>query len=186
FSFVLWQLRKRRLFAFRDLTGARPFFYSLHNDSLLFSNSLQAILCVPSASRQFDEEFFGDFLLGSPNYDPSRSVYREIRRLPPGHFLQLSESGFSVRRIAHLPLEDVLVLKDGREYVEEFQRLLSEALADRLPSDDTTIMLSGGLDSTTLAALAVNLRTKHSASVDLRLRAFSADSRPIFDDPEGH
>ena len=186
FSFVLWNARERRLFAFRDLTGARPFFYSFRSGSLLFSNTLQGILCVPAVPRQMDEEFLGDFLLGLPNYDPSRSVYREIRRLPPGHVLQLSESGFSVRRIAQMPVEDVLVLKDDREYVEEFRRLLSEALSDRLPSDDTTIMLSGGLDSTTLAALAVNLRTKHSTAADLRLRAFSSDSRPIFDDPEGH
>jgi asparagine synthase (glutamine-hydrolysing) len=186
FSFVLWQPRQRALFAFRDLTGARPFFYSFLSGSLLFSNTLQAILSVASASRQIDEEFLGDFLLGQPNCDPSRTVYREIRRLPPGHLLQLSEGGFCVRRIAHLPVEDVLLFTDARQYVEEFRRLLSEALSDRLPSDDTTIMLSGGLDSTTLAALAVRLRTKHSASADLRLRAFSADSRPIFDDPEGH
>jgi asparagine synthase (glutamine-hydrolysing) len=186
FSFVLWNARRRRLFAYRDLTGARPFFYSAGGDFLLFSNTLQATICVPYVSRQLDEEFLGDFLLGLPNYDPSRTVYREIRRLPPGHLLQLSESGFSVRRIGHMPVEDVLLLKHDREYLEEFRRLLSEALSDRLPQDDTTIMLSGGLDSTTLAALAVELRTKHSNAGALRLRAFSADSKPIFDDPEGH
>ena len=173
FSFVLWNARRRRLFAYRDLTGARPFFYSVGGDFLFFSNTLQATICVPYVSRQLDEKFLGDFLLGLPNYDPSRTVYREIRRLPPGHLLELSECGFSVRRIGHMPVEDVLLLKHDREYVEEFRRLLSEALSDRLPQDDTTIMLSGGLDSTTLAALAVELRTRHSDAGDLRLRAFS-------------
>jgi asparagine synthase (glutamine-hydrolysing) len=185
FSFVLWNARERRLFAFRDLTGARPFFYSFRSGSLLFSNTLPAILCVPAVPRQMDEEFLGNFLLGWPYYDPSRTVYREIRRLPPGHLLQLSQGDFSVRRVAHMPVEEVLLFKDDREYVEEFRRLLSEALSDRLPSNDTTIMLSGGLDSTTLAALAVDLRKKHSPEADLRLRAFSVDSKPIFDDPEG-
>ena len=186
FSFVLWQPGNRRLFAFRDLTGARPFFYSLRSGCLFFSNTLQAIFRGPSDSLQIDEEFLGDFLLGLPYYDPSRTVYREIRRLPPGHLLQLSGDGFSVRRIARMPVEDVLQFRDDREYVEEFRRLLSQALSDRLPPAATTIMLSGGLDSTTLAALAVNLRTKRSSAADLKLRAFSVDCRPVFDDPEGH
>src|SRR5262249_36514177 len=56
FSFVLWNARRRRLFAYRDLTGARPFFYSVGGDFLLFSNTLQAAICVPYVSRQFDEE----------------------------------------------------------------------------------------------------------------------------------
>jgi asparagine synthase (glutamine-hydrolysing) len=185
FSFALWKPRERSLLAFRDLTGSRPFFYSYRDGVLVFSNTMQAVLSAPSVSRQIDEEFLGDFLLGSPYYEPNRTVYREVRRLPPGHLLELSETGLSIRRVAHMPVEDVLLLKDDREYVEEFQRLLSEALSDRLPLDDTTIMLSGGLDSATLAALAVALRKKQSATADLRLRAFSTDSQPIFDDPEG-
>ena len=85
FSFAFWNPRERKIIAYRDLTGQRPFFYSNHNDVLIFSNTMQAVLSVSSVSRELDEEFIADFLLGDPYHNPNRAVYRDIRRLPPGH-----------------------------------------------------------------------------------------------------
>jgi asparagine synthase (glutamine-hydrolysing) len=158
FSFVLWNQRQRKLLGYRDLTGARPFFYAKQNQALIFSNTMQALLATSFVSRELDEEFIADFLLGSPYHDPSRTVYRDIRRLPAGHLLGFASGGFSVRRIANMPVEDVLVLKHDEEYIEEFRRRFSQSVRDRLPEVSTTILLSGGLDSTTLAACAVSLR----------------------------
>jgi asparagine synthase (glutamine-hydrolysing) len=184
FSFVLWKPRERKIVAYRDLTGQRPFFYSNHDNVLIFSNTIQAVLTASSGSRELDEEFIADFLLGSPYHDPSRTVYRDIRRLPPGHLLELSESGLSVRRIAHTSVEDLLILKRDEGYIEEFRRLFTQSVRDQLPPIDTTISLSGGLDSTTLAACAVALRKQASSGSGLNLRALSVDSRPVVDDPE--
>jgi asparagine synthase (glutamine-hydrolysing) len=183
-SFALWNSRQRKLIAYRDLTGQRPFFYSNYNDVLIFSNTIQAVLSASFVSRELDEEFIADFLLGSPYQNPSRTVYRDIRRLPPGHLLEFSKSGFSVRRIANTPVEDVLILKRDEEYIEEFRRLFTQSVRDQLPPIDTTILLSGGLDSTTLAACAVALRKQASPESDLNLRALSVDSRPVVDDEE--
>ncbi len=184
FSFALWNPRQRKIIAYRDLTGQRPFFYSSQSGVLVFSNTMQAVLSTSSASRELDEEFIADFLLGYPYRNPSRTVYRDIRRLPPGHVLEFSMTGFSVRRIANTPVEDVLVLKHDEEYVEEFRRLFTQAVRDQLPPIDTTILLSGGLDSTTLAACAVALRKQTTPGSDLSLRALSVNSRPVVDDPE--
>ena len=184
FSFALWNPRQRKIIAYRDLTGQRPFFYSNHNDVLIFSNTMQAVLSVSSVSRELDEEFIADFLLGDPYHNPNRTVYRDIRRLPPGHLLEFSKSGLFVRRTANTPVEDVLVLERDEEYVEEFRRLFTQAVRDQLPPSDTTILLSGGLDSTTLAACAVSLRKQASPVSNLNLRALSVDSRPVIDDPE--
>ena len=141
------------------MRGPRPFFYSNHNDVLIFSNTIQAVLfSLPRFTRAIDDEFMADFLLGSPYQNPGRTVYREIRRLPPGHLLQFSESGLSVRRIANAPVEDVLILKRDEEYIEEIRWLFAQSVRDQLPPIDTTILLSGGLDSTTLAACTVALR----------------------------
>ncbi len=104
FSFALWSPRERKIIAYRDLTGQRPFFYSNHNDVLIFSNTMQAVLSVSSVSRELDEEFIADFLLGDPYHNPNRTVYRDIRRLPPGHLLEFSKSGLFVRRIANTPV----------------------------------------------------------------------------------
>jgi asparagine synthase (glutamine-hydrolysing) len=183
-SFVLWKPQERKLIAFRDLTGARPFFYAHRDGVLVFSNTMQAVLAVPSITRELDEEFLADFLLGAPDHNPSASVYRGIRRLPPGHLLEFPETGLSIRRIANMPVEDLLVLKSEEDYVTEFRRLLEQAVKDRLPSLDTTILLSGGLDSTTIAAVAVALRKATACSAQPELRAFSVDSQPLYDDPE--
>jgi asparagine synthase (glutamine-hydrolysing) len=183
-SFILWNARARKLVGYRDLTGARPFFYSQQNGVLVFSNTLRAVLSHASVSSELDEGFIADFLLGHPYYDPSVSAYRDIRRLPPGHVLEFSENGLSVRRIANMPIEDVLILKRDEEYIEEFQRLFTQSVRDQLPPIDTSILLSGGLDSTTLAARAVSLRKEDSTGSDRRLHALSVDARPVVDDEE--
>ena len=184
FSFALWDPRERKIMAYRDLTGQRPFFYSNQGDVLIFSNTMQAVLAASSVFRELDEEFIADFLLGYPYHNPERTVYRDIRRLPPGHFLEFSRTGLSVRRIANAPVEDVLVLRHDEEYIEEFRRLFAQSVGDHLPSIDATILLSGGLDSTTLAACAVSLRQRTTPGCNLNLRALSVDSRPVVDDPE--
>jgi asparagine synthase (glutamine-hydrolysing) len=184
FSFVLWNSRERKLIAFRDLTGSRPFFYAYRDGILFFSNTMQAMLSAADVSRELDEEFLGHFLLGSPYYNPAITAYRDVRRLPPGHLLVFSEMGSSIRRIANMPIEGLLVLGSEEEYVEEFRRLLDQSVRDRLPPVDTTILLSGGLDSTTLAACAVSLRKEDSSATEYKLRAFSVDLQPLFDDQE--
>src|SRR5258707_9779815 len=113
---------------------------------------MQAVLSTSSVYSELDKEFIADFLLGYPYHNPSRTVYRDIRRLPPGHVLEFSKAGLSVRRIANTPVEDVLVLKHDEEYVEEFRRLFTQAVRDQLPSSDTTVLLSGGSGSARLEA----------------------------------
>src|SRR5260221_4405635 len=131
--------------------------YSEGEGNLVFSNTLQALLAAPWASRELDEVFLGDFLLGSPNHDLDRSVYKNIRRLPVGHLLQFSSHGITTRRIANMPVEEPLMLRE-REYIEEFRRLFTQAVSDQLAPANTTIMLSSGLHSTNLAAFPAYLR----------------------------
>jgi asparagine synthase (glutamine-hydrolysing) len=185
FSFVLWKPREKQLTAFRDLTGARPFFYSNGNSKFCFSNTVQAVLTDSDlAAREFDIQFIGDFLLGGPHQDPERTIYRDVRRLPAGSLLEWSAAGLSIRRIANLPVEHLLVLRD-EQVVEEFRRLFSEAVRDRLPGADTSIFLSGGLDSTSIAAEVVKLRGASSPNCAATLHALCVDFRPLFDDDEG-
>ena len=183
-TFVIWKPKQRKLIAFRDLTGARPFFYTHRDGILVFSNTMQAVLAVPSSTRALDEEFLADFLLGLPYHNPNASVYRDVRRLPPGHLLEFSEKGLLIRRIASMPVEELLLLKSEEEYLTEFKRLLELAVRDRLPSVDTTIMLSGGLDSTTIAAVAVAIRERTACTAQPAFDAYSVDFLPLFDDQE--
>ncbi len=184
YSFALWDTEARELWCARDLMGARPFFYAQAGNRLYFSNTLDTIRCAPDISTALDHHFIGDFLLqGSCSY-PERSAFREISRLPAGHALRFSNAGIDVHRFTSLPIEQPLWLKREKEYVEQFRKLLEQAVRERLPRGPAAVLMSGGLDSTSVAAIATKI-AKGSGSHVL-LRAHTVDYRPLFDDEEGH
>jgi|GraSoi2013_100cm_1033763.scaffolds.fasta_scaffold01898_4 asparagine synthase (glutamine-hydrolysing) len=183
YSFALWDAEARKLWCARDLMGARPFFYAQVGNRLYFSNTLNTIRCAPDISATLDHHFIGDFLLqGSCSY-PERTAFREISRLPAGHLLSYSHHKMGIRRFISLPEGEPLWLKQQDEYIEQFRELLVQAVADRLPRDSAAIYMSGGLDSTSIAAIAVDYARKHTRPFSLR--AYCVDCQPLFDDQEG-
>jgi asparagine synthase (glutamine-hydrolysing) len=183
FAFALWDAEARKLWCARDLMGARPFFYAQAGNHLCFSNALDAVRCDPEISRELDLRFIGDFLLQDWCSDPQRSAFRSISRLPAGHLLRFFTGCVEVRRFAAVPIEEPLWLKCEQEYVEQFRTLLEQAVTERLPPGPVSIFMSGGLDSTSLAALAVETAKKCGAP--LNLCACTVDYRPLFGDTEG-
>jgi len=182
-SFALWDATERRLCCVRDLTGARPFFYAQSADRFCFSNTLEVLRQAPGVSSKLDPQFIGDFLLQESCEDWARTVYRDIHRLPPGHTLVYSDGELCVRCYTDFPVEEPLWLKRPEEYVERFQELLGQAVRDRLPRRPCGIFLSGGLDSTSVAAVACKIAKQDGAGVPLR--AYTIDCRPMFNDEEG-
>ena len=134
--------------------GARPFFYAHAGGQIVFSNTLEALRLAPDVSAKLDIHFIGDFLLQSWCPDAERTAFLDIRRLPAGHALKYSNGELSVRRYATLPIEEPLFLKRREDYVEEFRDHLEQAIRDRLPAGPAGIFMSGGLDSTSVAAVA--------------------------------
>jgi asparagine synthase (glutamine-hydrolysing) len=183
-SFALWDEAERRLHCVRDLMGARPFFYAQSADTLYFSNTLEVLRRAPGISSELDPQFIGDFLLQEWCADPVRTVYRDIHRLPPGHTLVFSDGELSTRSYTEFAVEEPLCLKRPEEYAEQFQELLERAVRDRLPRGASAIFLSGGLDSTSIAAMASNIAKRDAARGPLR--AYTVDSRPLYDDEEGY
>jgi len=182
-SFALWDGTERRLWCVRDLMGARPFFYAQSADRFYFSNTLEVLRQAPGVSSELDPQFIGDFLLEEWCEDGARTVYRDIHRLLPGHTLVYSDGKLCVRCYADFSVEEPLWLKRPEEYVEQFQELLERAVHDRLPRRPYGIFLSGGLDSTSVAAVACKIAKKDGASG--LLRAYTIDCRPMFNDEEG-
>jgi len=183
FSFALWDEPNRRLWCARDLLGARPFFYAHVSGQLIFSNTLDAVRLVPSVSSSLDPRFIGDFLLQSWCPDPQRTAFRDIRRLPAGHVLTYSEDRVQIRRFASLPIEEPLLLKRPEEYIEQFRAHFKQAVRDRLPAGPAAVFMSGGLDSTSVAATAKQVQLARQVSDSPR--AFTVDYSPLFDDHEG-
>src|SRR6266446_8737955 len=184
YAFALWDAEARCLRCWRDLMGARPFFYALAGGWLHFSNTLDAVRCARDISSELDLRFIGDFLLEGWCPDPARTAFRDISRLPSGHALSYSTCGVHVRRFASLPVEDPLWLKREEEYVEQFRELLEQAVGERLPRGPAAVLMSGGLDSASVAAIATKIAKKFGSHASLR--AHTVDYCPLFDDEEGY
>ena len=183
FAFVLWDSRDGSVWCARDPMGGKLLYYAHSGVRLIFSNSLDVIRLSPDVGAALDPRSVADFLLDGWCSDPARTIFRDIRRLPAGHLLHIVDDRSELRRTARLPIEDPLQLKRGEEYVEAFQEVFGAAVRDRLPHDSVALFLSGGLDSTSVAAMAKLLAERDGANHSFH--AFTVDYRPLFDDEEG-
>jgi asparagine synthase (glutamine-hydrolysing) len=154
FTFALWDQGKQRLFCARDQFGVRPFFYALHGESLWFSNTLACLRQHPELARTLDEVWLGDWLLADYCYYPERTAFADVKRLPAAHCLRFDSSGMQIWRYWALPPELPVLHLDEADYISEFQRLMSQAISDRLPGPAASVFMSGGLDSTLVAGFA--------------------------------
>jgi asparagine synthase (glutamine-hydrolysing) len=182
YAFGVWEPASRKFSAVRDVIGAKPFFYALAGDTFCFSNTLEVLRIVPDVDLRFDELFVGDFLTRGWCADLARTAYRGIQRLRPGYLLEFCDGTVASRCIAALPIQEPLRYRRSSEYVEHFRSLLGEAVRERLPNDRAAFLMSGGLDSTSVAAMAV--QGSSATGVKAAFRAYSIDFRPLFEDPE--
>jgi len=150
FAFAIWDDRRKRLFCARDHFGVKPFFYTHTGNSFNFSSSLNVL----KVSTELNEIAIGDYLLFGVNQDQSTTIFKEIQRLPPGHTLTVENNQFKIQRYWTPSLPPEVRFRDPETYVERFSELLDNAVADRLGTGRVAISMSGGLDSTSLAAIA--------------------------------
>jgi asparagine synthase (glutamine-hydrolysing) len=157
FAFALWDETKRQLLLVRDQLGIRSLFYARIGAAWVVSDSLDGLAARPGLDKRLDETWIGDFLATGHSLDPWRTIYAAVKRLPPGHCAMLTRDGESVRRYWQLSVNEPLFLRDGQAYGERFRELTKAAIRDRAPTGRLGISMSGGLDSTTLAALSVEV-----------------------------
>lgn len=158
FAFAHWHDTERRLILARDALGTRPLFYVEHGRYLLFASAIQTLLALPEVSRELDELILAEYLTIAPQ-DLESTVYRDIRRVPPGGML-IVEGGQAPRKALYWTLEQIPAVRFKRDddYVMAARELLDRAVACRLPEQGGFgVHLSGGLDSAGIAATAARL-----------------------------
>src|SRR5208282_4713366 len=183
FAFALWDAEAKKLWCVRDLMGARPFFYAHAGGQFVFSNTLDIVRIAPEVSAELDRHFIGDFLLQSWCPDRERSAFLDVRRLPAGHALHCSNGKVSVRRYVTLAIEEPLFLKRREDYVEQFRSHLEQVVRDRLPAGPAGFFMSGGLDSTSVAATGGKVQAARGIRDSLHI--YTVDYTPLFEDQEG-
>ena len=154
FAFAIWDSRTRQLFCARDHFGVKPFFYTRTGNTFLFSNVLRELRRDRRVSDALNETAIGDYLVFGLNQDLSTTTFRDIQRLPPAHSLTIRNGSMSVRRYWTLDTSKEICFRNSESYVERFRELLGRAVQDRLRADSVAVSMSGGLDSTSLAAVA--------------------------------
>jgi asparagine synthase (glutamine-hydrolysing) len=183
FAFAIWDARKKLLFCARDHFGVKPFYYAELGELFLFSNTLDCLRQHPDVSEELNDAAIGDFLLFGLNCDATTTTFRDIRRLPAAHTMTISSEGLRIQRYWSVPTEGRIRYHRVEDYVEHFQILLQAAVADRTRVDRAGILLSGGLDSGTVAATARELSGRVGGTADLR--AYTVVYESLFPDEEG-
>ena len=154
FAFAIWDGPRHRLFCARDQMGVKPFYYARVGACLIFSNSLDCIRQHPAISNALNDLAIADFLLFDMIQEPGATSFRDIQRLPPAHTLSVESEKVLIRRYWTLPVTEPIHHQKQGECVEQFQELLDTAVADRLRTNGAGVLMSGGLDSSTVAASA--------------------------------
>jgi asparagine synthase (glutamine-hydrolysing) len=158
FAFALWDSAERILFLARDRMGEKPLYYGRCNDTFLFGSELKALKAHPRWNAQLDRDALALFL--RHNYVPAPwSIYRGIRKLPPAHFVAITDGGRNISEPeCYWDVKDVAARGESdatpAELIDELEALLRNAVGRRMAADvPLGAFLSGGYDSSTVAAL---------------------------------
>ncbi len=155
FAFAIWDDQKQLLFAARDRFGEKPLYYAQpESGGLVFASEIKAILAAGLVKPKLDRCALAHYL--NRLYVPvGHSIYQTIQQLPPAHALEYRNGSIRTWRYWNLPeTRDAVSLGDA---AEEFRRLLGNAVRKQLVADvEVGAFLSGGLDSSTIVALAAN------------------------------
>jgi asparagine synthase (glutamine-hydrolysing) len=163
FAFVLWDAPLARLICGRDLLGMRPLFYSATKDDVIVASELQAVLRDRAGKPNLG--MVAEALTGMPT-SRDETLFENVFRVRPGHVLIADRADIRLTRFAQLTTPVTLSYRDPREYMKHFRTILTAAVRDRLPRNGTAgVMLSGGVDSSTIYAAARTVSDVHAYTI---------------------
>jgi asparagine synthase (glutamine-hydrolysing) len=167
FAFAIWDAPRRRLFAARDRTGKKPFYYAARHNVFVFGSELKAIVAHPEIPRALDLHSLRQVMTFWCMVPP-RTIVEGVQELPPGCTLLLEHSQVRVSRYWQLEYADCNGARSEADYADELRALLVDSVRLRMLRSDVPVgaYLSGGLDSTAIAATVKRY-------TDVPLRTFS-------------
>jgi asparagine synthase (glutamine-hydrolysing) len=157
FAFAVWDSASQRLLLARDRIGIKPLYYAEWSGRFLFGSELKAILAYPGIPRNIDHLALNQYL--AFEYVPTpRSIFQNIRKLPPGRLLKVENHQVHVHQYwdLRLGLSEKSVPRAVDDYVTELREILEKVVCQEMVSDvPVGVLLSGGIDSSAVAAMMV-------------------------------
>jgi asparagine synthase (glutamine-hydrolysing) len=157
FAFVIWDKLERALYLVRDRYGIKPLYYACWGETFLFGSEQKAILSHPLAQRDLDRSALLEYFTFQ-NIFTNKTLMQGIKLLPPASVARITQGNKDnprINRYWDYHFREPDHPSDPREYREELDRLMRQAVSRQLVTDvELGAYLSGGMDSGTLTALA--------------------------------
>jgi asparagine synthase (glutamine-hydrolysing) len=159
FAFAIWDIPHQELTLARDRMGIKPLYYTETSNKFIFGSELKVVLAHPEVKREIDLISLNEYL--SFEYVPSpRTIIRHVHRLEPGHSLRYTAQG-----VHHQPYWTISLARSEsrppvhwRDYADDLYNTVRDSVKQELVSDvPVGVLLSGGLDSSTIAAFMAEL-----------------------------
>jgi asparagine synthase (glutamine-hydrolysing) len=161
FAFVLWDSRRRTMFAARDRVGIKPFYYYLDDGFFACASEVKGVLAHPGIPTAVDDQGLADCLFTVAPLG-EKTLFAGVRQLPPAHMLTLSASGGRIERYWDVQYR-YHAGRSRQQIVGEVGELIDDAVRIHCRSDAVVgCHLSGGLDSSLVASLGA----RHRSSLD--------------------
>ncbi len=169
FAFAVWDVRRRELLLIRDRFGIYPLYYYPTEGGVIFGSEPKALLAHPDVPAEVDLDGLREMFSFAPV--PGRAVYRGMREVPPGHILRFTPDG--LRTTCYWRLEARPHGDDLPTTIRTVRELLEQSVAGQVVADvPLCTQLSGGLDSSAIAALATRAVEARGGGT---LRTYSVD-----------
>jgi asparagine synthase (glutamine-hydrolysing) len=179
FAFAVWDEAAQSLFLARDRIGVKPLFYAQRDQGLVFASELKGLLAHPGVRPEVDAEGLAEVLAIGPTRTPGHGILRDVHEIRPAHALTFDRRGLSDRcywRVESRPHEAPLDATAAT-----VRELLQDIVARQLVSDvPLASLLSGGLDSSAVTALAVRARAEGGLPPPRTYSVDYADDRRFF------
>ncbi len=170
FSFALWNSNTEELFLVRDHFGIKPLFYSVKNNTIIFSSEIKAILAYPDIEAKIDKLGISEILGIGPAHTPGLTPFKNINEVKPAHFIIFNKYGI---------YEDVYWKLESKTHTDslditcqKIRFLLEDSIKKQMVSDmPLCAMLSGGLDSSIITAYVSKIAKQNGK----KLETYSVD-----------
>lgn len=153
-SFAVYDKTSRKFQVFRDHCGIMACYYYSNNIFFAFSSSPKGLLALKEIPKEINEFRLAQILVAWPG-DGEQTCYQNIFNLLPGHYLTIQNGRVQKQKYWELTEQEDLILPKEQDYYDRFLEIFTEAVKCRLrTTKQVGISLSGGLDSTSIAAIA--------------------------------